>query len=142
MKTLLPKEQTWDRSKYVRRDERFLSLAQIDKLYHLRPNSFVYKLVEKILVGNYELIRPMGICEKIFLINLHNLQMLFMLWIKYTFSECLAPLHKHEGPQWKTFLRRFCPGPQTRGHSGTAIRKYFCGPQILLWSEKFVLNIW
>jgi len=31
MKTLLPKEQTWGRSKYVRRDERFLSIAQIDK---------------------------------------------------------------------------------------------------------------
>jgi len=34
MKTLLPKEQTYGRSKHVRRDERFLSLAQIDKLGH------------------------------------------------------------------------------------------------------------
>jgi len=34
MKTLLPKEQTWNRSKHVRRDERFLSLAQFDELYH------------------------------------------------------------------------------------------------------------
>jgi len=34
MKTLLLKEQTWGRSKHVCRDERFLSLAQIDKLYH------------------------------------------------------------------------------------------------------------
>jgi len=34
MKTSLPKEQTWGRSKHVRRNERFLSLAQIDKLYH------------------------------------------------------------------------------------------------------------
>jgi len=34
MVTLLPKEQTRDRSKPVRRDECFLSLAQIDKLYH------------------------------------------------------------------------------------------------------------
>jgi len=33
MKTLSPKEQTLGRSKHVRRDERFLSLAQIDKLY-------------------------------------------------------------------------------------------------------------
>ena len=56
----------------------------------------------------------MGICGKIFIINLHNLQMLLMLWIKNKFSECLAPLHKHEGPQWKTFWRRFCPGLQTR----------------------------
>jgi len=29
MKTLLPKEQTWGRSKYVRRDERFLSLERV-----------------------------------------------------------------------------------------------------------------
>jgi len=43
---------------------------------HLRPNSFV-KLAQKSLVGNYEPI--MRICEKIFIINLHNLQMLFML---------------------------------------------------------------
>jgi len=42
----------------------------------LRPNSFV-KLVQKNLIGNYEPI--MGICGKIFIINLHNLQMLFML---------------------------------------------------------------
>jgi len=32
IKTLLPKEQTWRRSKHVRSNERFLSLAQIDKL--------------------------------------------------------------------------------------------------------------
>jgi len=54
------------------------------------PISFV-KLVQKILIGNYEAI--MGIWGKIFIINLHNLQMLFMFWIKYKFSECLAPLH-------------------------------------------------
>jgi len=40
----------------------------------------------------------MGICGKIFVINLHTLQMLLMLWIKNKFSECLAPLQKHEGP--------------------------------------------
>jgi len=40
------------------------------------PIPFV-KLVQKILVGNYELI--MRICGKIYIINLHNLQMLFML---------------------------------------------------------------
>jgi len=33
------------------------------------------KYVQKILVGNYEPI--MGICVKIFIINLHNLQVLF-----------------------------------------------------------------
>jgi len=40
------------------------------------PVPFV-KLVQKILVGNHEPI--MGICEKTFIINLHNLEMLFML---------------------------------------------------------------
>jgi len=35
------------------------------------------QLLLKILVGNYELI--MGICGKIYIINLHNLQMLYML---------------------------------------------------------------
>ena len=40
------------------------------------PIPFV-KLVQKILVGNYESI--MRICRKIFIINLHNLQVVFML---------------------------------------------------------------
>jgi len=35
------------------------------------------RLVEKTLVGNYEPI--MRICGKIFILNLHNLEMLFML---------------------------------------------------------------
>jgi len=39
------------------------------------PIPFV-KLVQKFLIGNYEPI--MGICRKIFIINLHNLQMLFI----------------------------------------------------------------
>jgi len=34
MKTIFPKQQTLDQSKHVRRDERFLSLAHIDKVYH------------------------------------------------------------------------------------------------------------
>jgi len=40
------------------------------------PIPFV-ELVQKILVGNYEPI--MRICRKICIINLHNLQMVFML---------------------------------------------------------------
>jgi len=40
------------------------------------PIPFV-KLVQKFLVRNYEPI--IGICGKICMINLHNLQMLFML---------------------------------------------------------------
>jgi len=35
------------------------------------------KHVQNILAGNYEAIK--GICRKIFIINLHNLQLLFML---------------------------------------------------------------
>jgi len=34
MKTLLPKQQTWHRSKHVHRVERLLTLAQIDELCH------------------------------------------------------------------------------------------------------------
>ena len=59
------------------------------------PIGFV-KLVQKLLVGNYEPI--MGICGKIFITDLHNLQMLFMFWIINKFSECLVSLHKHEVP--------------------------------------------
>jgi len=55
----------------------------------------------------------------------HNPQMLFMLWIKYQFSECLAPLHKHEGHQWKTFWRLFFPGPQTRKAFGDSYTQIF-----------------
>jgi len=40
------------------------------------PIPFI-KLVQKILVGNYEPI--MGICEKIFVNNLHNLHLQIML---------------------------------------------------------------
>jgi len=40
------------------------------------PIPFV-KLVQKIFVGNYQPI--MRICGKTFIINLHNLQLLFML---------------------------------------------------------------
>jgi len=89
------------------------------------PNPFV-KLVQKILFGNYEPI--VRICGKIFIISLRNLQMLCMLWIKNKFSECQASLHKHEGPQWKTFWRRFRPRPQTRGHLGAVTPKSFLCP--------------
>ena len=87
------------------------------------------ELVQKFFVGNYEPI--MRICGKIFIINLHNLQILFMLWIKNKFSECLVLMHKHEGPQWKIFWRRFCPAPQTRGAFGGSY------PQILFVLPKF-----
>jgi len=59
------------------------------------PIPFV-KLVQKILVGSHE--RIMRIFGKIHIINLHNLQMLFMLRIRHEFSECLPPLRNHEDP--------------------------------------------
>jgi len=89
------------------------------------PIPFV-KLIRKILDGNYEPIK--GICGKIFGINLHNLQMLLMLWIKYKFSECLAPLHKPEGPQWKTFWWRFYPASRHRGIPGQLPTNIFMPP--------------
>ena len=99
------------------------------------------KLVQKILVGNYEPI--MGICGKIFIINLHNLQMLFMLWIKYKFSECLAPCTNMKAPNGRLSGDG---SAQARIHGGafgvSCPHTFFVSPQFLLCSEKFVLNIW
>jgi len=64
------------------------------------PIPFV-KLVQKILVGKHE--PNMGICGKIFIINLQNLQMLFMSLIENKYSECLANLQTQEGPKWRIF---------------------------------------
>jgi len=66
-----------------------------------------------------------------------------MVWIKYTFSEFLSPLHKHEDLQWKAFWRRICPGSQTRGGiRGSYPQIIFVLLQIFLGSKKFVLNMW
>jgi len=93
-----------------------------------------FKLVQKILVGNYEPI--MRIFGKICTINLHNLQMLFMLWIKNKFSECLAPCPNMKTPM-KHFLATVLPKPEdTVGHSGAVSHQiFFVPPQILLCSE-------
>ena len=40
----------------------------------------------------------MGLCDKIFIINLQNLQMLFMSWIEHKYSECLAPCTHKKPP--------------------------------------------
>jgi len=53
-------------------------------------------LVQKNSVGNYEPI--MRIWGKIFVSNLHNLQMPLMLWIKNKFSECLTPSPNMKAP--------------------------------------------
>jgi len=76
------------------------------------------------------------------MINLHNLQMLFMLWIQNKFSECLAPLHKHETPNGRLHGDGCAQAADTVGHSGAVTQNLFCAPQILLCSEKIVLNIW
>jgi len=96
------------------------------------------KLVQKILVGNYEPV--MRICVKKFIINLHNLQMLFMLWIENKFSEFLAPLHKHEDLEdW----RRFCPGARRLSGNGSTQARWHGGafggsyPQDFLCLPKF-----
>jgi len=94
-------------------------------IYDLIP--FV-KLVQKILVGNYEPI--MRICGKIFIINLHNLQMLFMLWIKNIFSECLSKIPAQTWrPAMEDFPATVCPGPQTRwGIREQLPSNLFCAP--------------
>ena len=81
----------------------------------IRRNSFC-QLVQKFLVGNNEPI--IGICGKIFTINLHNLEMLFMLWIKYKFSECPAFLRKHEGPNGRLSGDGSARARRHGGHSG------------------------
>ena len=95
------------------------------------PIPFV-KLVQKMLFGNYEPI--MGNCGKRFIINLHNLQMLFMLWIKNKFSECLALLHKHEAPSGRLSGDG---SAQARIHGGAFGGSY---PQIFFVPPKILLD--
>ena len=91
------------------------------------PIPFV-KLVQKILVGSYEPI--MGICGKIYIINLHNLQMLFVLWIKNTFSEYLNPAQTWRSPM-EDFLAMVLPrSADTRAFGGSY-------PQIFFVPSKF-----
>jgi len=103
------------------------------------PIPFV-KLVQKFLVRNYEPI--IGICGKICMINLHNLQMLFMLWIKNKFSEYLNPRTNMK----VTNGRHSGDGSaQVRRHGGFRRQlppNLFCALQILLCSEKFVSKLW
>jgi len=92
-----------------------------------------FELVQKNLPvgGHYEPI--MGICGKIFMTNLHNLQMLFMLRIKNKFSECLTPLRKDEGPHGR--LSGDCSA-QARRHGGVFGGSY---PKSFLCPPYFVV---
>ena len=108
-----------------------IAVNQMTMIYD--PIPFV-KLIQKFLIGNDEAIMRIG--GKKYIINLNNLQMLFMLSIRYKFSECLPLLHNHEGPNGRLFLGRFCPGPQTRGNSGQSPPKSLLFLQILLCPKK------
>ena len=71
----------------------------------------------------------MRICGKIFIFNLHNLQMLSMLWIKNKFSECLAPAQTWSPPV-EDFLATVLSRPaDTVGHSGAVTPKSFFSPK-------------
>ena len=65
------------------------------------PIPFV-KLVQKISVGNDEPI--MGICGKIFIINLLNLQMLLCCESNINIQKVWSPCTNMKAPQWKTLL--------------------------------------
>ena len=87
------------------------------------PIPFV-KLVQKFLAGNYKPI--MGICGKIFIINLHSLQMVFMLWIKNKFSECLDPCTNMKAPNGRLSVDGSAQDRRHRGHSGQLPQNLFC----------------
>jgi len=98
------------------------------------------KLVQKILVGKYEPIMDIG--RKISVIDLHNLQMLFMVWIKYNFSECLGPCTNMKAPNGRLSGDGSAQARRQGGIRGQLPSKSFSCPQILLCSEKCILNIW
>ena len=93
------------------------------------PSRFV-KLFQKILVGNYEPIMGKLFAGK-HLYNLHDLQLLFMLWIKDKFSECPTPLHKYEDPNGRLSGDGFA---QARQHGAAFGGSY---PQIFFVPPKF-----
>ena len=98
------------------------------------PIPFV-KLVQTFLVKNCEVI--MRICEKICMIILHNLQMLFMLWIRNKFSECLASCTNMRPPM-EDFLATVLP-MQARRHGGAFGDSYsqiFLCPTIFCCAQK------
>jgi len=83
----------------------------------------------------------MGICGKIFVINLHTLQMLLMLWIKNKFSECLAPLQKHEGPGGRLSGDGSTQARRHGGAFGAVAPNLFCASQNYVVLRKYVLNV-
>jgi len=77
----------------------------------LRLNSFCQARSKNF---SWKLRAYVGICGKIFIINLHNLQILFILWIKNRLSECLAPAQILR-PLMEDFLATVLPKPADTG---------------------------
>ena len=97
------------------------------------PKPFV-KLVQKFLVGKYEPL--MGICGKIFIFNLHNVQKLFMLWIKYKFSECLDPCTKMKVPNGRLSGDSSAQACRHRGTFGDSNTQIFSVPTEICCAHK------
>ena len=94
------------------------------------PIPFVM-LVQKILVGKYK--PSMGICGKLFIINLHNLRMVFMLRIKYKFSECLAPCTNMKVSNIRLSGDGSAQARRHEGHSGAVTSKScLCPPNFVV----------
>ena len=82
----------------------------------------------------------MRACGKIFLINLYNLQMLFMLRIKNKFSECLAPLHKHEGPNGRLSGDGSTQARRHGGAFGVSYPQIFFVPPKFCFAQKYLFQ--
>jgi len=91
------------------------------------PIPFV-KLVQKMLVENYEGI--MGICGKMFIFTLHNLQILFILRTKNTISACLSLCTNMKAPNGRP---SWAGSAQDRRHSwelgGSYTQIFFVPPK-------------
>ena len=57
---------------------------------------------------------------------MHNLQILLMWSTKCKFSECLAPLHKHEDPNGRLYGDGSAQARRHGGHSGAVTLNLFC----------------
>jgi len=86
----------------------------------LRPNFFCQARSKNF---SWKLRAYYGYLREVSTINFHNLQLLCMLWIKYKFSECLAPCTGMELCNGRLSGDGSVLARRHRGHSGT---KTFC----------------
>ena len=78
-----------------------------------------------------------------FIINLHDLQMLFIFWIKSKFSESLAPYTNMKASNGRLSGDVFSQAPKHGvRHSGAVTPNLFGALPDFLCSEKFALNVW